>query len=103
MFTGLGFNVNYLDISIDYNGECESIDEFLVNTEKTSIDYQRVNEFINQIVNEVEGFNLSEHRTQVQVWWKVNGNMDIRYRYYNEPDQGEFDDFEILDVPRIEL
>ena len=43
------------------------------------------------------------NRTQVQVWWKVNGNMDIRYRYFNEPDWDEFDEFEILDVPRIEL
>jgi hypothetical protein len=28
--------------------------------------------------------------------------MEIRYRFFNEPDQGEFDDFELLNLPRIE-
>jgi hypothetical protein len=29
--------------------------------------------------------------------------MDIRYRYYTEPDWGEFEDYELLGIPRIEF
>ena len=51
----------------------------------------------------VEGFFQSEHRTQVRIWWNQNGTMDVRYRYFNEPDWGEFDDFELLGLPPIEF
>jgi hypothetical protein len=95
-------NVCYLDFSIDSNGECESIDDFLVGDEDCPRDYVRVNSFIKKLVEGVDGFNLSDHRTQVRVWWENDGTMEIRYRFFNEPDQGEFDDFELLNLPRIE-
>jgi hypothetical protein len=37
------------------------------------------------------------------VWWNEDGTMDVRYRFYNEPDWGEFDDYELLGLPPVEF
>ena len=92
----------FIDFSIDYNGECECIDDFVIDNQDVEIDDVDVNPFISRL-SRVEGFFVSDHRTQVRVWWNENGTMDIRYRYYTEPDWGEFEDFELLGIPRIEF
>ena len=92
----------YIDFSIDYDGNCESVDEFLINDEEVSIDDSDVQPLIDEL-EKVEGFFISEHRTQVRVWWNEDGTMDIRFRYFNEPDWGEFDDHELLGIPPIEF
>ena len=93
---------NYIDFSIDYDGNCESVDEFLINDEEVSIDESEVQHLIDEL-EKVEGFLISEHRTQVRVWWNENGTMDVRFRYFNEPDWDEFDDYELLGIPPIEF
>ena len=93
----------YIDFSIDYDGNCECVDDFLINDEEVSInDDSDVQPLIEEL-QKVEGFHLSEHRTQVRIWWNEDGTMDVRYRYFNEPDWGEFDDFELLGLPPIEF
>ena len=92
----------YIDFSIDYNGECECIDDFVIDNQDVEIDDVDVNPFISRL-SRVEGFFVSDHRTQVRVWWNENGTMDIRYRYYTEPDWNEFEDYELLGIPRIEF
>jgi hypothetical protein len=93
----------YIDFSIDYDGNCECVDDFLINDEEVSInDDSDVQPLIEEL-QKVEGFYLSEHRTQVRIWWNEDGTMDVRYRYFNEPDWGEFDDFELLGLPPIEF
>lgn len=92
----------YIDFSIDYDGNCESVDEFLINDEEVSIDESDVQPLIDEL-EKVEGFFISEHRTQVRVWWKEDGTMDVSFRYFNEPDWGEFDDHELLGIPPIEF
>lgn len=94
--------VSYIDFSIDYNGDCEYVDDFIVNNEEVEIDDEDVNPLIKKL-QEVEGFYISEHRTEVRIWWNEDGTMDIRYRYYNEPDWNEFDEHELLGIPRVEL
>jgi hypothetical protein len=93
----------YIDFSIDYDGNCECVDDFLINDEEVSInDDSDVQPLIEEL-QKVEGFYLSEHRTQVRVWWNEDGTMDVRYRFYNEPDWGEFDDYELLGLPPVEF
>lgn len=90
----------YIDFSIDYDGNCECVDDFLINNEEVSIDDSDVQPLIEEL-QKVEGFYLSEHRTQVRVWWNEDGTMDVRYRDYTEPDWGVFDDYELLGIPPI--
>ena len=93
----------YIDFSIDYDGNCECVDDFLINDEEVSInDDSDVQPLIEEL-QKVEGFHLSEHRTQVRIWWNEDGTMDVRFRYFNEPDWGEFDDYELLGIPPIEF
>ena len=94
--------VSYIDFSIDFNGECECVDDLVINDESVTIDDEDVNPFIEKL-QEVDGFYVSEHRTEVRIWWNEDGTMDVRYRYFNEPDWNEFDDHELLGVPRVEL
>lgn len=92
----------YIDFSIDYDGNCECVDDFLINDEEVSIDDSDVQPLIDEL-QKVEGFNISEHRTQVRVWWNEDGTMDVRYRDYTEPDWGVFDDYELLGLSPIEF
>jgi hypothetical protein len=93
----------YIDFSIDYDGNCECVDDFLINDEEVSINDDSDVQPLIEVLQKVEGFYLSEHRTQVRVWWNEDGTMDVRYRFYNEPDWGEFDDYELLGLPPIEF
>ena len=92
----------YIEFSIDYNDNCECVDEFIVNGEPVEIDDCDVQPLIDEL-KKVKGFYTSEHRTEVRVWWNENGTMDVRFRYFNEPDWGEFDDHELLGLPPIEF
>lgn len=93
----------YLDFSIDYDGNIESVDEFSINDEVVEINDEMDIQPLIEKLTQVEGFHLSEHRTQVRIWWNENGTMDIRYRDYTEPDWGVFDDYELLNLPPIDF
>ncbi len=92
----------YIDFSIDYDGNCECVDDFLVNNEEVTIDDSDVQPLIEKL-EQLEGFFISDHRTQVRIWWNQDGTMDVRYRSYTEPDWDEFEDHELLGIPRIEF
>jgi len=47
--------VSYIDFSIDFNGECECVDDLVINDESVTIDDEDVNPFIEKL-QEVEGF-----------------------------------------------
>ena len=93
----------YLEFSIDYSGNIESIDEFSINNEIVEInDEMEVQTLIDKLTR-VEGFHLSENRTEVRIWWNQNKTMDVRYRDYTEPDWNVFDDYQLLNLPTIDF
>ena len=92
----------YIDFSIDYDGDCESIDDFIVNNEEMldNVTEDDVNKLIGKL-RKIEGFMVSEHRTQVRIWWYEDGTMSVHFRYFNEPEDGEFDDIELENIPSV--
>lgn len=52
-------------------------------------------------LKKIDGFYISDHRTEVFIRWKENGTMDIEYRYYTEPETGKFEENQIMNVPSI--
>ena len=59
-------------------------------------------EFVEKL-KEVDDFYVSEHRTEVDVWIYGNNTMDVHFRYFNEPEDDEFDEYELNGIPSIEL
>jgi hypothetical protein len=92
----------YIDFSIDYDGDCESIDDFIVNNEEMldNVTEDDVNKLIGEL-RKIEGFMVSEHRTQVRIWWYEDGTMSVHFQYFNEPEDGEFDDIELENIPSV--
>jgi len=90
----------YIDFSIDYDGNCERIDDFIVNNEEVMIDETDVQPLIEEL-KKVDGFNISDHRTEVRIWWNENGTMDILYRYFNDSDSGDFDNHRLYPLTPI--
>ncbi len=95
---------NYLTFSLDYNGECEDVETYMVDGQDLTDDVSTddVDVFVTKL-EELDKFFVSEHRTEVQVWWLEDGTMDVHYRYFNEPDDGEFDDYELTKLKPIEF
>ena len=94
----------YLSFSLDYDGRCQDVDTYEVDDVNLTenVNYESVDKYVQKLWDEVEGFNVSEHRTEVQVWWRTNV-MEIHYRYFNEPEDGEFDDIELYSDKPIEF
>ena len=94
----------YLEFTLDYDGECEDIDTFEVGSENKidEIHFEDVNKFVKEL-KKLDGFKVSDHRTWVRVWWFDNGTMSVHFRYFNEPEDGEFDDYELEDLEPIEV
>lgn len=92
-----------LEFSLDYNGECEDINSFLVDGKDLSDDVQNdsVDEFVEKLLD-LDDFYVSDHLTEVQVIWK-DGKMSVFFRYFNEPEDGEFDYYELKDLDPIEF
>jgi len=92
----------YLDFSLDYDGEIECVDEVVKGNEDVTenVSFSDLDDFVG-ILKENKDFFVSDHRTQVRVWIYNNETMDVHFRYYNEPDDGEFDDYELNGLPRI--
>lgn len=85
----------YIEFSLDYDGNCECIDTFEVNGEDriNEISESNVDEFVEKL-SKFDEFLISEHRTEVRVSWFDHGKMFVDFRYFNEPEDGEFDDHE---------
>lgn len=92
----------YLDFSLDYDGNCEFVDDFVVDGVSVDVSESDVDNLVKELIK-LDGFYVSEHRTQVRVWWNENGTMDIRYRFFNLPEDGEFDDYELIGLTPIEF
>jgi hypothetical protein len=80
----------YIDFSIDHNGNCDRIDDFIVDNKDVVINETDVQPLIEEL-KKIDGFNVSEYRTEVRIWWNENGTMDILYRYFNDSDSRDFD------------
>lgn len=94
----------YLEFSVDSDGVCEDFQYMVGDVDKSNeIDYDQVTAFVNELSEKVDGFMLSEFRTQGWVNWYDDGTMDITFRYFNEPDWAEFDDYELSNVKVVEL
>lgn len=94
----------YLEFSVDSDGVCEDFQYMEGDVDMSNeIDYDQVTNFVKELSEKVDGFMLSEFRTQGWVNWYDDGTMDINFRYFNEPDWAEFDDYELSNVNVIEL
>ena len=94
----------YLEFSVDYEGQCEDFQYMEGDIDKSDeIDDDQVTKFVEELSEKVDGFMLSEHRTQGWVNWYDDGTMDLSFRYFNEPEDGEFDDYELFDVNYVQL
>lgn len=96
-------NKMYLDVTVDYDGKCEDVVLFDVDGKDLTdeVSYEKVDKFMEKLVN-VDHFFLSEHRTNVQIYWTDDG-MDVLFRSFGEPDDGEFDVYEVLGLDPIEF
>lgn len=95
----------YIDFSLDYNGDIECIDELIKDGDDDisgDVPESQLNDFVEKL-KEVEGFNVSDHRTQIRLWIYDDNTMDVYYQFFNEPEDGEFDDIELIGIPSIEL
>jgi hypothetical protein len=95
---------SFLSFSLDYNGECEDVETYEVDGQDLTDDVyiEDVDVFVTKL-SELDEFSVSEHRTEVQVWWLEDGTMDIHYRYFNEPDDDKFDDHKLTKLTPIEF
>ena len=95
----------YIDFSLDYNGDIECIDELIKDGDDDisgDVPESQLNDFVEKL-KEVEGFNVSDHRTQIRLWIYDDNTMDVYYQFFNEPEDGEFADIELIGIPSIEL
>jgi acylphosphatase len=93
---GLGGDaMKYLAFTLDYDGEIEDVDDYEVDGREIIVypDDENLQNFLEELKQEDE-FMVSEVRTEVQVWWETDGTMKVRFKYFNEPDDAEFDDYE---------
>lgn len=95
---------SYLSFTIGFDGGCEDVGYFEVDgVDKTeSVDYSDVEKFVKKLLG-VEEFFLSEHRTEVEVWWYENNKMDVYFISYNLPDDDEFDEHYLEGLEPIEF
>jgi hypothetical protein len=96
---------SYLSFSLDFDGKCEDVDTYQIDGVDTTDDvsYESVDKFVEEGLMSIDEFFVSEHRTEVQVWWNEDGTMDVHFRYFNEPEDGEFDDNELNGIEPIEF
>jgi hypothetical protein len=93
----------YLDFSLDYNGKVESIDQ-VVRYNKDITEHVRpahIDLFVSKLKEQEKGFFVSDDRTQVRVWVYDDGTMDVHFRYFNSPDSGDFNDYELNGIPKF--
>lgn len=91
---------SYLDFSVDYDGEVEDVLICDINGKDITeeIDWNILESFVQKLL-ELDGFFLSDNRTEIRVWWYDDSTMDIHFRDYTEPDWGEFTDHKLKNVP----
>jgi hypothetical protein len=98
-----------LEYSMDYSQECEDFtldvlcDYGDMEDHSDDFTYKQMTDFINSLVGVVNGFFLSEDRTEGTITWFDNGTMSITNRMYNSPDWSDFDEVEIENVPSIDF
>lgn len=94
----------YLEFSLDYDGQCEDIPTFEVEGHDKSEDvyFEDVDNFVKEL-EKLDKFYVSQHRTEVRVYWNEDGTMNVHFRYFNEPEDGEFDDHELNGLEPIEF
>lgn len=94
----------FIDFSLDYDGQCEDISTFEVDGQDFSEDvyFSDVDKFVKEL-EKLEHFYVSEHRTEVRVFWNEEGTMNVHFRFFNEPEDGEFTDHEINGLEPIKF
>lgn len=92
----------FIEFQIDYDGMVECVDDYVVNDVECGIDDEEVTPLVDEL-KKLDWFYLSEHRTEVRVWWNEDDTMDIYYRSYNEPDWGNFEEHHRKGLTPIEF
>jgi hypothetical protein len=92
-----------LNFTIGFDGECEEVEVFEVDgiNNTDNVNYSDVDRFVEELLVR-ESIMVSEHRTEVEVTW-IDGKMNVHFRYFNEPEDGEFDDFKFDGLEPIEF
>jgi hypothetical protein len=92
--------VTRLEFSLDYDGVCEDVELFQVGDEDLTneVEYNKIDDFVEKLL-EVDGFFVSEHRTEVSIGWNGTGKMVVFFRVFNSPDNFNFSDHEIVIEP----
>lgn len=89
-----------LKFSIDYDGLCEDVEEYSIDSQDLYFPYKKIINLIDKL-KEIPGFLLSAHRTLVEIK-VVNGKTGISFDYYNSPDWSDFTHYK-LDTLNFEL
>jgi hypothetical protein len=92
-----------LNFTLDYDGVCEEIWDYEVKGQDFTDDISEddVDGLVAKLEN-VPGFRISPHRTEVWITWR-NGKMDIDITYYHGPDESSKEDIELKNIPEISL
>ena len=92
MYSKLNTMIKRLDFTLDYDGLCEDVELFEIGNEDLTdeVECSDVDSFVKEIG---KGLVISQHRTEVSVEW--GNKMSLKFRYFNSPNDGDFDDYEI--------
>ena len=84
----------YLVFTLDYNGQCENIDDFDIDNVShiDDLSYESIDNYVEKLKT-LKKFKISEHRTEVTIM--VNDDtMEVRGQYYKSPDWENFSTFQ---------
>jgi len=70
----------YIDFSIDYNGECECVDDFVIENEEVSIDDDVLNPLIHQL-SRMEGFFISVSLKIMSCWVSQELSLSLKIKF----------------------
>lgn len=93
-------NNGSLDFSLDYDLECEDFNLYNGDEEIDDVSYDDVTNYVNKLIKEVNEFEVSEHRTEGVIEFKGD-KMEIRLSVFDLPEDGEFHDVVIENIPII--
>jgi hypothetical protein len=87
-----------LEFQLDYNGQvdCIDVDDFNITDESV------LDNFVEKL-SEITEFPISEHRTEIRVYFNENSTMDVRVCSYNSPEWDDFDEYEYNSLPSVEI
>ena len=95
-------NTIFLEFSLDPMGDVDEITNLVINNDSMDVDddstQKSVSDFVERL-KKVDGFLVSEHRTEVRCDLKEDGTMDIDIEYFNFLTSPH--EYKLVGIPRI--